>query len=170
MSWFSDAIGNILTGGVTGILGSAITHYVTYKQKQLDYTHSEKILQLEIDNRREVAKIQADGAVAVAQEDSFTASLSADSATYSRGTKNTLLIVVDAIRGIIRPTITIYFAILSTWIFIKVDSKLLHVLTAQDFMRIYSDVIQIVLYIATSTVLWWFGTRPNPLPTSYGKK
>jgi hypothetical protein len=68
----------------------------------------------------------------------------------------------DFLRGIIRPTLTVYLCGVTTWVtwmaweIMKTEGLSLSALQA---VNIFNDTTSIVTYLTVSCVTWWFGDR-----------
>lgn len=167
----------ILGGGATGILGAAVQRYADYKNRQLDLQAQAsrqahevamreadaKIMAQEWAARTQVAAIEGEAREVEADARAIEASYQLEPKQYSGGVKPTkgqgwVLVLLDALRGIVRPGLTIYLCALTTIIYIDVQplaGKLFTDQAAESFKL----VIGTVLYLTTTVVLWWFGTR-----------
>lgn len=181
-----DAVLSLLGGGATGIIGIAVQRFFDYKNKQEDMkaqvakqAHEvqmkeadAKILAMEWNARTQVATIEAAGKEAVADSQAFAASFDMEPKRYAEGKAPSgtlgrigwfLMVLLDAFRGAIRPGLTTYLIILVTvifsWLMAILQSKNIEILDSVDIIAILKRVIDTVLYLATTCVLWWFGTR-----------
>jgi hypothetical protein len=70
--------------------------------------------------------------------------------------------IIDLMRGLIRPSATIYGLVLLTllmyWMMDLHAQKTL-VLTTDDAKAIANKIIDAALFIPSLTVTWWFGSR-----------
>lgn len=70
--------------------------------------------------------------------------------------------VVDFIRGLVRPVLTLYLVAVTTWVtwmawqIMQIDGIALTNIQATE---IFKDIISTVTYLTISAVLWWFGDR-----------
>lgn len=99
------------------------------------------------------------------------ASYAADRSTFLTGSvlrsKSRVVLwsmaLVDAARGLVRPVLTAYLTIVTYLMYRDMQNLLaqygekLPVSTVQDLLL---QVISTILYLATVSVVWWFGTRP----------
>lgn len=180
------ALSSIVGGGMTGILGVVVQRIADYKNKQLDLQlitikngHEIHMREVDADIMREewaartrVAEIEAEAKENVADAEAFSASFN-EPKTYSEPTKHSigqawLMVILDFIRGIVRPTLTIYLCVLTTLIYLH-SKKLMYAhgqsMTPDQAMNHVNLVVGTVLYLTTTCVLWWFGTRnkqPQP--------
>ncbi len=175
---------SILGGGVTGILGVVVQRFADFKNKQLDLQLSKqkfdqeiklreidyKIMAQEWASRTQIADIEATGREAVADAHGFAASF-IEPVKYSEKVRPSrsqgwVLVVLDFVRGMVRPSLTIYLCVITTLMYIHArdyiggDS-----LVIEDAFELLKLIIGTVLYLTTTCVLWWFGTRnKQPAP------
>ena len=77
------------------------------------------------------------------------------------------MIVMDVIRGVIRPGLTVYLCVLTTIVYFQAVRLLLSVGIQMDVsraMKLTELVVGTILYLTTTCVLWWFGTRNRQKP------
>ncbi len=175
-------ISSVFAGGATGLLGVIAQRYADYKNRQLDIDAQKarqdhevdlrvadaKIMAQEWAGRVQVAEAEAAGREAVADAAAFEASYKLEPGQYSAGQKLTekqkwVVVILDFIRGVIRPGLTIYLCALTTMIYNEV-SRTVGVLTADQAFEINLLVVKTVLYLFTTTTLWYFGTRNKGNP------
>jgi hypothetical protein len=172
-----DGITSILGGGITGIIGSAVSSVYAYKSKQLDvqlqkdkYTSEiamkeadAKISQMEWAARTQVADITASAAVETEDSRAFAAAQAAEPQKYASGAltagQNWLMVVLDLFRGIIRPSLTVYLSVLTTVIYWQARQMLGAGFSAEQAAGLVAKIIDTVLYLTSTVVLFWFGTR-----------
>ena len=63
------------------------------------------------------------------------------------------LVFVDVVRGLIRPVLTVGFLVLCGLIYFT--------LPGGSPEHVAARIVDTALYLATTTTLWWFGTRPK---------
>lgn len=179
---FSSVVG----GGMTGILGVVVQRIADYKNKQLDLQlvtlkNNHEVHMREVDAeimreewtaRTKIAEVEAEAKEDVAESQAFAASFN-EPVRYSEPTKHSIgqswvMVILDAIRGLVRPTLTIYLCALTTIIYLH-SKKLLYLhgvnMTPDQAIKHVNLIIGTVLYLTTTCVLWWFGTRnktPQP--------
>ena len=171
-----EAITSILSGGLTGILGSAISRYSEFKTRKLELEVELKrgeqdLKQIELESARDVqiAEREAASAELSAEHQALSASHAADSASYLQAAKSgwtrLLMGLVDFVRGLMRPAITIYLIVLTSWIAKTLYDLVLRyqheAFSATQAFGLWSEVINMVLYLTSAAVLWWFGSRPT---------
>ena len=171
--------GNIFSGGATGLLGVVLQRFADYKNKQLDMKLEAQKAEQEIAKRRvdaEIMKEEWAGRLQVAQEEgrakeavadaeAFAASFRLEPALYAEGQKLTagqvwLMVALDALRGSVRPLLTVYLCVLTTYVWYQVKLKLgAEELDSEAALDVWKMVVGNILYLTTTCVLWWFGTR-----------
>lgn len=179
MELLGTIFGSIFSGGATGLLGVVIQRWADYKNRQLD-------LQLEREKREtEIAKRKADaevmreeyaGRLRVAQEEGATARDVAETNAFSEtllkeperfSNASTLttgqqwvMVFLDALRGVVRPLLTIYLCALTTYVWVQVRALVAaENLDGEAALGVWKMVVGNILYLTTTVVLWWFGTR-----------
>lgn len=175
----TEILTSIVGGGVTGLLGSTITHYFDYlntkeKNKFILANHAHEIAMREMDAkiiaeewnaRNAIAVIETEGKIEVADSEAFKASLTSEPKLYHNPSliskaSNSLLVFVDAVRGLVRPGITLYLCIITTAVYLQAGSIIKHQpLTPEQSVDIYVRITETVLYLTTTCVLFWFGIR-----------
>ena len=171
--------GSIFSGGATGLIGVILQRFADYKNKQLDMQLEAQRHANELEKRRidaeimkqewaaktKVAEVEGATAVSVADAQAFAESFKMEPQRYAEGAKLTkgqawLMVVLDFLRGSVRPALTIYLCLLTTIVWYQVREKLhgqaLDTTAALDVWRL---VVGTILYLTTTVVLWWFGTR-----------
>lgn len=171
----------ILSGGATGLLGVGIQRLADYWNKKQDlekmklqYDHEANmrdkdasIMAQEWAARTKVAEVEGASREAVADAQAFAASFGMEPQRYSEGVKpgkiaGFLLVLLDFTRGIVRPGLTLYLC----WIATRMYEESRAVLAIADLttntvlvMNVYQQIVFTLLYLFTTCVLWWFGTR-----------
>lgn len=171
--------GSIFSGGATGIIGVALQRFADYKNKQLDAQLEAQRAQNELDKRKldleitgkewagrvQVAVTEGESAKDVAASQAFATSLLREPERYSSTQGLTsgqqwILVLLDAARGIVRPLLTVYLCALTTYVWYQVRTVLSQQnLDAAAAMQVWQLVVGQILYLTTTCVLWWFGTR-----------
>lgn len=145
-----DIVGNALGGGVLGAAGAAFSRWHEAKLE---------LAKLEISNKHELERM-----VLAQDGDGLIASAPVDAATYSTETsKNATpqLMLVDAIRGLVRPLLTALL-LCSTMYY---TSRLLTLAGAQLTPAEAHDLLKFLLESTVGctgiALTWWFGARPT---------
>ena len=151
---------SILTGGATGLLGTALSAVVDFFQARQRHTNEVALRRLDI----ELAKAEADGAARAAaieaESESEQAEWRALEESYreagrrmSRPGDGWPIQLVDFVRGMTRPVLT--------WCLLGLTGAIYFLLGATDAhaAALQPRIVDTVLYLATAAVLWWFGQR-----------
>lgn len=189
---FSTIFTSVLGGGATGLLGVILQRYFDHlKHKsdlelvrlQLDGARETRKLELEAQER--MATVQADASVAQARIDLMVRTAEAQEASLRASYENegrlltpasavekhpriaVLIALVDLVRGLMRPTITMYTLALLSAVFVWVRSMYQTLgmkLTSDQVFMLTQQCLGTVFYLATTCVVWWFGVRPPQPP------
>jgi len=174
-----DIVLSVVSGGATGLLGAGMQLLFGWLGKREDRKNLEmrnaheialrkadaEIMAQEWAARTKVAETEADAAKDVEASRAFAASFKMEPVRYSDGVKPAgwqrgALVLVDVVRGLIRPGLTIYLCAVTTLIYFQARGLLAQEnLDAAQALALMDRIIQTVLYLTTTCVLWWFGTR-----------
>lgn len=70
----------------------------------------------------------------------------------------------EMVRGLMRPLITFYLLSIATLIAVHINSYVGDVamfLQKQDLLNLYQDTLNQFMFLTTTSVTWWFGSRPG---------
>lgn len=171
--------GSIFSGGATGLLGVVLQRFADFKNKQLDMKLEAQRAENEIAKRRvdaeimaqewagrlKVAEKEGESAMDVAASKAFEASLFKEPERYTYAPTLTpsqqwVMVLLDAARGLVRPFLTIYLCALTTYVWYQVRATLAtEDLSIDAALDVWKMVVGQILYLTTTIVLWWFGTR-----------
>lgn len=152
-----ELAGNALSGGVLGAAGAAFSRW---HEAKLELT------KLEINNKHQLDMAEQGLAAQVVKQDgdSLVASAPVDAATYSTATSqyaSSQLMLVDAVRGLVRPLLTALL-LCSTMYYTN------RLLTIVGMNLTPAEAHQLLQFLLESTVsctgialTWWFGARPT---------
>lgn len=167
------------SGGIFGIIGALAKHGLEIWQAKNKAANDLAVLiegnkheLLMADKRMVEIELEAKHAIAlgeiaraketdVAAFGAMEASYDNDKATYSNSPKNKWLIMVDVVRGLIRPLLTTVFSVAliyaTFWLLVSIPES---VISNPDFLSgtLYR-MIDALLFLATSSVGWWFAAR-----------
>jgi len=168
---------SLLSGGITGVVGSGITKYAEYKTKQLDLQgelskSQVELQQMQLETQRQLQLKDKDNEVELAKsaDQVLSTSFDADAAKYLQAAVGAgpitrgLMATVDFIRGLMRPLITIYLISVTSWIVFTLYNLVERLLVTSpdsaEMVGIWAQVVNMVLYLTATAVTWWFGSRP----------
>lgn len=176
-----DLLMGILSGGATGILGLGLQSLFGYLNKRADHARELALKKVDLD----IAKSEADADVKIAQteadgardvQDGLTqaASYDMEPKRFATGERPSgwlgnfgwlLMTLLDALRGSIRPLLTIWLALEARdmknqgeAILLKMSTDNLN-LHAQVLTGTYEHIIWTLCYLFSTCVTWWFGSR-----------
>ena len=166
-----DFFMNVMSGGATGLLGTALGGVLGFFKDKRDQAHSLLVMKAEaeernaeFENAERMANIERATAMEQASVDlqkaSYTAmqaAVSSDKATYSTG-NHPALVWVDFVRGMTRPTLTMVLTILVAGIIFLQLHPAYSVIYAQ-ISETLAGTIDVVEYVWATAVTFWFGDR-----------
>lgn len=171
----SEIIGTIVGGGATGLLGSIINSVGDYFKQKQQYAHEEKMaeietehLKMEIDRDVDIAEQEAAAQMEVAAAETQAESYKADSRAYlpREAVKgNTaiayLMAIVDFLRGMTRPVLTLYLCAITTLIYMQTHVVIEQAggLDQKQSFFLMKNITLGILYLTFTAVGWWFGSR-----------
>jgi len=177
---------SLISGGLLGIVGSLFTNlFDFYKKKQEDKQKlalkqqadtqalADKRLDIEMMDkeyafRESIADKEMEKDLQVSADSLQTASYQMDKATYVNkktvgGFTNFLLGMVDVLRGLVRPVMTGYMVWEVHVMRVTVESLIakagIDIMTATVALGIYTNIVDLILFLASASFSWWFGTR-----------
>ena len=163
-----DLIAGLLTGGATGLLGTAMTTVTDYLERRARHREAIESQRLDV----ELAQIEARSVEHRATLALQTAELEAEGraleASYadarerwSRAGEGGAIVAVDVVRGLTRPLIT--------WLLIGLVAGIYWTsLPGEEALR--TRIVATVLYLATTCIVWWFGGRRPSAPAAPGPR
>lgn len=164
-------LGSILSGGATGLLGIGIQRFFDHKAKKLELELNNQKFAHEINLRKVDAEIMAQewaGRFKVAEVEgdakAFDTALTSEPKRYYEGTDLTpkqkwLMVGLDFIRGIVRPGLTLYLCAITTIVYFQAAEVMGNSILPFQAYDLVDKIVQTVLYLTTTCVLFWFGAR-----------
>lgn len=157
-------------GALFGIVGGWLTRREERKTQQVKNKHEidmrdRDIQEMEIQNNHELTladkkmeqtRLEGDITEDIKNAEAFAVSI-------ANQAKATGIMIVDAIRGLMRPLITTYLLILTTFIAYKVGSKVggLDAIPAAELFELYGYIIKQVVVLCSTAIFWYFASRPS---------
>lgn len=157
-----------LSGGLTGLAGGLLQTGLDFFKQREDNKHALKMAELDLKSQEmefqhqvQVESMIAEKEIAVAEAKALAESYSADSASYSKGSANWLMFIVDFVRGLVRPALTIYLIYMCASILAALEGQQNTIanLDPQSQHELYESIIDQILFMANMAVSWWFGSR-----------
>jgi len=176
---FLGLITSAFGGGLTGLIGGAVDKVFAYKTKKLEIEQNRERFAHEVNMRKADAEIMAqewaartkvaeiEGAAKVEVEDSkaFAESLKTEDKNYLdyldklNSKQDWFFVILEFIRGSIRPGLTLYLCVLTTLLYWKASQLVPSVIDVAKALDMVNSIINTILYLTTTCILWWFGTR-----------
>jgi len=182
-----SAILTLFGGGLSGLLGSAITSIVNYKMKGMEFKHAEDMRRLEIDGMTkehelamERTKVEFEGKINIAElealketyknsqtflfDQSYFNALFRSSWTSWIGAIIAFMFgIVDFMKHLARPLLTYYVMGLATYVTI-VSYNILEkaqggAISVDTAEAIFRDSVSLIFYLTTTAFSWWFCDR-----------
>ncbi len=168
-----DLLGLITSGGVTGLFGAALDKTFGYFTKKQELKAQEsrqlheiamrradaEIMAQEWAARTKVASVEADAKMDVAASEAFAKSFN-EPQMFSERNGHWSMTLLDFVRGVVRPGLTLYLAAVVTAMYFQAQDALVgvsvDVAATINFLNKLTDAI---IYLASTACLWWFGTR-----------
>lgn len=171
-----ELLGLIFSGGATGLLGTGMSLLFGWlkekgeraerlEQRRLDIEHD----RVEFESRERMADREAEKDEQLSADALQLASYKHDAATYSKRVEVTpaqgwLLVIVDFLRGIIRPAMTVYLLVLVSVLYFSIQGALSEASLNTDMsvakaMAARDKLVDAVIYLVTTVASWWFGDR-----------
>lgn len=153
------------TGAAGGIVGGLFSW--------LNRKEGRKVLEMELADKRhqrdhalreiaaesqaQITLAETEGDIALGVEDVKTLRTSMASLAQKSG-----IWIVDLVRGLMRPLITSYLLLVSSYVAYQVAALVggLEALSAAELMKLYRDIILQLFALTALCVSWWFGSRP----------
>lgn len=179
-----EMIASVFSGGLTGIFGSAVQKIGDYFQQKQEYAHEMEMRELdlkELEKEKEasIAKVEAQSEAeqSIQQTENegaaWSRSYKHDSRAYAEDLtpgQNWLMVIVDMSRGMIRPFLTMYLAGVATYMVMKMNALVggMESVNIEKVHDLWWQVTMTVLYIASTAITWWFGSRAKVNPAKKG--
>ena len=164
-------LGGLISGGVTGLIGSVVSNITDYFEQRRKNEHEKELRKLDIQEMQQEYKARKQITVQKTDADTMQASYEHDSRSYSKGLDiksawlKVMLVFGDFVRAMVRPVLTA-FLIWLVWdtrqeVQMIIDQAGLDALSPEKAIGIYTAVVEMILFLASTAITWWFGTRPR---------
>ena len=143
-------------GALFGTVGSWLTKREERETLKVDNEHKERMAKINSDNRIAESKIEGELADQKLSGQAFLASQ--ESEAVNSGSPR-----LDGIRKLMRPIITVFLLVIMSIITYQLHTITggLKSLPADQTIALYRDIIFQILFLVTTAVTWWFGSRPT---------
>jgi len=187
----TEVITAIFGGGITGLFGTLVTSVLNFFSQRERNKHEKEMARIQIDMLRaqtdasiKIVQAQVQGAVELQDSVAFTKSQQyGNDRIFSSSWIDKMLAVkgwtawlsypiayiiiilfglVDFLKSLMRPGITLYMMAASTWITYTAWKMIQAANQPVDLTKalsLYETVVIIIIYLTVSCVTWWFGDR-----------
>lgn len=169
-----STLGDLLaSGGVGAIVGAVGSYFAKREERKLlaekhQYNLADRELDLReqeaeqshavamADKKMELAEVEGDIAVDVADSSAFVESVKGSSKTTGSP-------VGDFVKGLMRPLITMYLLVIVSILGWKLHALIggLTGLANDEVFALYNEIITSTIFLCMVSVTWWFGSRPH---------
>lgn len=176
MDWLTDILGSTGFGGLLGGIFSIFTKREDRKLVESRQNHEREMRGMDMQEQqmtqqheitladKQIQRAESEGKMKneLLESEGFVNSL-------KNATVNTGVAIVDAVRGLMRPLITVYLMIMTSYIAYRVSTLVggIEALPVTEIYDLYREIILQVLCLTSLAVAWWFGSRP---PKTAGDK
>lgn len=172
--------GALLGGGATGLVGIIVQRIADHKNKKLDIEAAREKMAHEVALRKadaeimaqewaartKVAEVEAASRESVAEAQAFAASFN-EPQMYSASVKPSkgqgwVFVFLDLLRGMVRPMLTVYLCVIVTLMYrhhLDIMREFGERISPEQAVDMVQKITGTILYLTTTCVLWWFGTR-----------
>lgn len=178
---------SVLSGGLTGLLGSGISAWANFKTAKLKNEHDQAMAKIEQDTIKveaeaniKITQAQTEGSIAIAETDAFKDSMSSisqnlfdksymDRLMSSKWTRpigaliSLLFGLVDFLTRLARPALTYYLVGASSYVtllaYAILKEKGIPTLTTEQAYTLFNQCVTMILYLTSTIVAWWFCDR-----------
>lgn len=156
-------------GGIIGTVGTFMMKWqegkIALANKKLDHEHELAIdaqeltaLETKLKHETRIAEISYDTEVEKGAAAGFVASQEADTASYSSvdtRKSNGWLVLVDVVRGLMRPMLTVGLTVLNGYLAITLLGRM------AESGDLAEQIIMSTATLAGMAISWWFGARSH---------
>lgn len=175
-----DIAGNIFSGGLTGLFGVGLSMFKDIAVKKLQLQEikmkfdnavelrkiDNEMMKWEIEGKQKIAEIETAGAIGVEEQRAFAASQQDNNVIYSAKVKpntftSAVLVLLDLVRGIIRPGMAIGLFVLTCMLYNEVYEIAggWTSLSQDQAFELVMRIVSTILYLFTTCVTWYYGVR-----------
>jgi hypothetical protein len=178
-----EIISTILGGGLTGLIGTAFSSFMNYKQQKMNNEHeiakikaNSEAMKLEAEANIRITEAKTAGEIQLAEMKAFEKSIEEgnedlikesyiDKLFKSRWLApfGAFLVLcmgfVDTLRNFIRPGVTLYMLGATTWLAYLSYTAIDKTLSNGQLAVIFEMLVQSIIYTTVTCVSWWFGDR-----------
>ena len=170
MEFIAALFGSTGFGTIIGLAGSLFTRWDERKKQAQAFDQEHKLALLRVEEQKleqnhelamadkemERAEVESATVIAEGELNAFAKSIEIGNSKSGDG-------FVNGFNSLMRPILTIYLLIISTWFtyLIYVNVGGLDSLNEEETQNLFKQVIMTFLFLASTAVTWWFGARPT---------
>lgn len=119
-------------------------------------------LKVENEHRQRIAQTEAETAREISVDKTLQASYTAIGPMF-KDSQSPWLRAVDGFTALMRPMITLYLLVVTTYMASCVNEVVdgLNALQPTELVGLYKNIIMSLISLTMTTVGWWFGSRPT---------
>jgi hypothetical protein len=163
-------IASLISGGIIGTVGAFATNIVGYFQKKEDNKQALELKKVDSHFKLASLKLETETRKEESADDLIEGSYKHDTSFATSGVKDfslverILLVSMDLFRGSIRPLLTLFLIWQVHLTRVEINGILsasgVSGLSIAEALNIYKEVVEMILFLASTSVCWWFGSRP----------
>lgn len=152
-----------ILGGVVGLVGSWLTKREERKQQDQEFRHEQRMAEINTEQMRFRATHELQLANKEIDRTEVEGELSAFRESLKTMAAKTGIPIVDALRAIMRPVVTVYLLGLSSYVAFKVAVLVggLSNIDTAVIEQLFVSIVRDTLFLTNVAVTWWFGSRPS---------
>tara|TARA_R110000851_G_scaffold323223_1_gene489712 strand:- start:1708 stop:2199 length:492 start_codon:yes stop_codon:yes gene_type:complete len=149
-------LGSPILGSAIGFLGSWLKDREARKQQELSFKHQQTMAEITAKNTREELSLKGDIAETVSVGEAFESA-------QKYGNQKSGSPILDGIRSLIRPVITVYLLVITSYFGYSIHQLLggFDILSPTELLALYKEIIVSMLALTNMSVAFWFGSRAN---------
>lgn len=151
-----DLILGVVSGGMTGLLGSVLSGGVKFFTDRQNQKHELSKMEMELrhmdkeaDIARDIKEMDLEGQEAAAAWKGLEASYAESGKRWSTGDSG-WIVAVDVVRGMMRPVLTLALVGVTTGIYFTLGD---------ESESLQERIIATILYLTALALSWWFADR-----------
>ena len=176
MDIFTTILGALGGGGLTGLLGGALsflrdraTMKLELERMRLDHQHElamadkeREMMLMEAEKEIRISEVEASAIEAKAHYEAMTAGYSHAKLDVGKASEGPVLRFVEGLRRLVRPFASYYamavLTLITVWT-IQIWEEMGLTMTQAQAYELSMQMLAAMIYISSTIILWWFSTR-----------
>lgn len=186
MSFISELLTAGTGGAITGLVGNIFTSFTNIKLQKLKNEHEVNMISAETEAMKaeaaaniQITETQTQADLAIAENETFHETVKQNGKTvvsdemilklfdsvwtaWLGSILVFLLGTIKVLKAAIRPGITIYLMIITTWMTMQayqIVELQQDAITVDDALSMYQQIVKTVIFLTVTCLTWWFGDR-----------